>query len=663
MRASEWAGVDAAIGRPRALERVVERIPPRLAWLARALEALDDGRREQINAVARGAATAGFLDISWVLDVVLADPAKLDPTAVRKAAKTAGVDRDADFPFLDLLRSLTAYRAKRPSPPAAALRKACDAAIALKAATDTVTATGRSTYRYHNLEKRLPRAAQVATAAQRVRIGARVDRTWAKQAFGTALVDYDPARWPDLGGATPQAQILRRIAEGTSWNDGHDVVCAWLYARPAVEQRAWLGVLVRHIAKQVAAGRVRGLLGAVEAAAHLASHQRDLADLTVQLTSLEARLSWLQGEATALPELLWKQRSRLAPAEILALAREITNIADIGDPAVEREAYAFVLAHPDTPLAVLNGLLEPFHLDRRALEAALAPCNPTPGRRDLVLALHAAAVGDAPRALLAVPRLVAAGQVEGAAHLAMSAFDAAERLDDRAVAPVIAALTGTDAGPSILAVARLASAVRDRSAIAAAVRRWVNTPGPEPEIRGALIAAAALSGANDVITTLVADEGRRLRTLAPADAERRAIELIAAALDLTDAAIDAPLHEVLAPFDRFLRRNGDDGALQAVQYVRVDHPHAAGMVAWFLRHRDALASRKGWASWFFALLMPFPPEGSPDRAVVDMTAPALIAQLLAQRPRTAADVFDALEDLMEALQRVLAADGDDPIPF
>lgn len=650
MKVHEWAGVDAALGRPRALDRAVERFPPRFAWLARGLAALDDGRREVVLAVARAAEAAGQRDVAAVLDLALADPATIDPTAVRKAARKAGLDVGSGVGFLDLLRSFAVYRTGTTSPPAAALRKASRGALCVEAAIDTFTSSSDRVYRYDALEAVLPRAAQVATAAQALRRGLRIDRAWTATRFSPPLLDLDRERWPDLDVASGgRAAIERRLAGTELWHQGHDAASEWLYQRPPAEARAWLGPLVRGIGEQLRAGRAGGLRGAVHAAAHLAHKQPDLADLAVQLCSLEARLEWLAGSPTVLLEQLWSLRARLAATEVLELARLLLTVEGIEDERISAEITAAVLAHPSTTTPKLVDLIERCDLERRTLEAALAGWAPSPARKDLVLALHAVGDGDSSAALLAVPRLVAAGDLEGVEAVVFLAVDRSDRLQERPLAAAVAALAAA-AGPCVVALARLASAVRDRAPLADAARRWAPTIGPEPAQRGALLALASASGAADVVAAVVLEEGRRLRALASSDADQRAFLVLAAALDLRNAAIDDPLHDAVAALDRFVLRNGEAAALSAIQRVPAEHPHAGGLVAWFLRHQTELGRSDAWRFWLVSRMLPMPPVGNTMRAVFEHTARELAREVLGRRPRSCDELAAGLSDVVQGMK-------------
>lgn len=664
MTAAEWAGVDAALGRPRALERVVERLPPRLGWLARALEALDDGRRDVITTVARGAESAGERDIAAVLDLVLTDPATIHPTAVRKAAQKARLGEGTHVAFLDLLRSLAVYRTGTTAPPAAGLRAACTNAACLQAVIDTLTSTSGKVYQYTGLAVRMPRAAQVMTAAQALRRGAPVGPDWIRSRFTRPLLDLDPTRWPDLGVAGERATIERRLAGTEPWTEAHDDASEWLYNRPPAEGRTWLGALLRRIAEQVRAGHTRGLLGAVHAASHLAHAHPDLADLTVQLSSLEARLSWIEGEHTALLGPLWAQRSRLGPTEVAALARLLLTGEQSEDDEVMEQAAAVLLSQPSTPMGELLDLVDRcVALDRRGLEAALAPSAPTLARKTLILALHAAARRDTSAALHGVPPLVAAGDIDGASEVFVLALERGKGLDPRALGSAAAALATTSGGPAVHALARAIGSMRDLAPLAAAARRWAPTVDARPGPRGELVALAAASGASEVATALVLEEGRRLRTLP--DGDMRAFEFIAAALTAARPRIADPLHGVLAPLDKYVLRSGDAAALKVVTLFPETFPYTEGLVSWFLHHQNELGRQKGWRSWLLSRTVPIPPFGGPMQAMFEATMDGVIVEILSRRPRSSVELAEAITRMFASMRGMLDGldDHGEDVPF
>ena len=372
----KWKRAASTIGRPRALERAANKLPDRLAWLLRGLGALDQGHRSAVREVARQAEAAGQGEVAAVLNVMLAAPDSLDPTAVRKEAKRAGLGAGMPLPFLDLLRLLAAWRSGKRTIKNTALRRYEQHRPMLQALNHALSTSSSANYNWPNLHKLSLHADQVVAAVRQLDTYGHLDVRFIERNYSGDLLRLTPARWPDL---TPGMSLVGAWRKGEGDWPGHFP----LPTDPAVQRRLLSGILIR-MHQQIMDGRLAGLSSPAECVLVLAQ-DLGLHKLRPLLNDLFLRLLWLDTQHVP-PELLDRLLTRArTTAEVTALGALAVELEEL-TPRQLRAAIFWAAARPDADDAaeVLQEILdsvEPAQLPRHTLTKHLCDAGVDAWRR------------------------------------------------------------------------------------------------------------------------------------------------------------------------------------------------------------------------------------------------------------------------------------------
>ncbi len=394
-----WKRAEEAIGRPRALERVAGRLPERLGWLLRGLSALDQGDRSAIADLASQAEVGGQGEIAVILRLVLADPDTLNPTAVRKAAKKAGLGDGMTLPYLDLLRMVACRRAGKRVTKSTAMRALEKQRPLVQGLSHNLATTSDINYAWTSIRRLSMRAEQTLAAMLMLHNGHRLTPRFLAHNFGSDELDLSAERWPDLGrtGSTMDAWIR---GEG-DWPEDPQTD-----GSKETKQRALSGILSR-IHQQITEGRLVGLVGPAQTACAL-SHQLRMMPLQKLCHTLHLKLEWL--ESQQVPDKLLEA--------LLGTRRSIEEVALLGRSAAEVEAFSprtlraailFTARLPDMRRSVeeLESILErvdPAMLPRHTFSRFLLEAEVSQQQRDWMTANYDLVTG---RRDVAVKGLVA----------------------------------------------------------------------------------------------------------------------------------------------------------------------------------------------------------------------------------------------------------------
>ncbi len=659
-----WQRAEAALDRPRAAGRAAEKLPGRLGWLLRALSCLDEGRPEEVEALAAEARAAGQGEIAAVLEVAAIPPDELDPTAVRRAAKKQGLGEGMGLPYLDLLRLYAARLAGARTTKSGALLSAerrRDRAT-LRAVNHMLSTTSDRSYFRTTVRKLSPRAEQVIVCSHFLESYAADGRRFLERNFAQVLLDLSPERYPDLqpGGGDQLAL----------WRTGGPFTLSQqqVMALPVARRRALLSSLLLGLYERTCSGRLADLVNPANAACHIAGtlREHDLQDLA---HTLHLKLEWLDPHLETPAELLEAALERWPEDRALR--------DQIGAEAVEWEEIppkllAPALLHAATlpDLVESSALLESLALDLgpgaaawRGLDRALEADGASPWRRSWARVVQAMAWEECERALGLLPPLVAdapsLGPVIASFQRALSELRPRQqrrRETQHTVAAFLEALAGrAGAGEHDLKVWEpllfrgLGECPWPESGRRVAAALAARDPaGLPPQQQIALLAAAVVAGLPERRDALVTQLGRQLMRTRP--------QAAALALGLTwvGAIYDAGLQsEATAPLERSLLKQ-DAGALGQALAALPETAPIPGAVAWWRAHPqlgplpDALQVRLR-----AELLKPLGPLPPGEAAMMEPLLDQLIDTL------GSGDGPEAAEALLEELMYNLSGE----IPF
>ncbi len=629
---SLWARSEATLGRARAVERAAQALPPRLAGLLRALQALEDGRRDVVEATAADCRAAGCLEAAAVLELVLRDPEGCDPTVLRRDAKRRGEGAQVGFAWLDLYRMAAAWRAGAPTRMAAGLR---DDARARTSVRGVVRLVGKADHappggRHPWVS---PRAQQVVWAADHLLAYGHVQTGCVRHAFGSsARLTFPEERWP-----MPSA-IRAWATSGGPWTEAAEHEAEGYHHRPEKAPGGLLPVLARRVVREIGAGNAGGVMAALDCAVDLALTQSS--PLFRQLAETWCRLSVVRGEVDEALELVWSERRQsLLPAERLHVARQLSSRAGAaaaggwaeGGEAIAHAAVYAALASPEPDGALRCLRRVDVDAARRALPDARGLARPSPVRVQLVRAALRGLEASAPPPYAEARAMAEAG--DRAEALALGAW-LADALHGQAASPAELRewhrLVASLAGPGLSCEAWARLAVREAplpgELVAAAEQACVEAE------------AGALGFALQLAVRLASPQAeavqRRMGRLLRERAEGADDLALGWVIDVYSAPHAHPgFPRAVAPLVAFLAREGAHrlAALVSARHVAGSVDQAA-LIRWLLH--DWSVPRTGEARWrLIRSALELDRMPGPLREAVER-------RVEGRRPRTLSDLLD-----------------------
>ena len=594
-----WQQAESALGDAEAVAAAARTLPPRLAVLLRALDALDAGDPEAVRALADEVAD-DHPQVTAILRLLLS-PASPDLGANTAASNSA-------LPFADLLRMVAAARTGRPAKPSPALQQVAGYRPILLSALHLCADDRTEVYANPLVRVFSPRAEQLQMAARSVQIVGRprMDRIAAFLKAAPALRLSD-ARWPGVDAKPPPGDLVDWASRRAPWTDDHDQRVSDALSASEADRRALLGMILRRIHRDLTLGRITGMARPVRAAVSLAQSLPDEADLTTQVAALQLRVDHFDPEAHApdasllVAQQAWRDAD-LSTADRLALSRLfLSEGRDAVDPANLRAALQHLMAHtPDAEEAGERLLQLAARANPQDVHTGLVAAGAPKPRLRHLLALHAAGTGFLEHALKAIPFLTR----EGAAPAALSQIlrTVAGNLARQESPPDISAaldaalMAMSEAQVPPSAWAPLLASEHTREAARAYVTAILQAPpsSTDPADVAGFLLATSLFGHHTQRRDAVRDLGRTLRNLPGTEADTLALKVVAWLFAWNAAVARDLIADALLPISRFLMRNDGEPATQAAtQLVRggLTGPEQSGAISWFLHEgQDALGS-------------------------------------------------------------------------
>jgi len=591
VKAETWRSAESAIGRPRAVERASSKIDDRLAWLLRAMQALDDGRIGEIQRVAAEATSAGHADVGDLLTLLVAAPDRIDPTRLRREAKARGAGRDvATFPWLDVYRMTAAWRTGEPTPRPSSLAKASRGRAALDNCTRLLgpPAEKRPKKVYHSVT---PRASQVAWALGHLLRGHHLCDDVLQRAFradkALALPD---ARWPDLHGGGLEAWAA---GQGALTRERVDQIFA---IEDLGQLRRVTNQMSPRILELIRSGRAALAIDAVGALSAMwvefAPHAREafqLEALSLRLSAIETAGSTVDNEAL---RLLWLDRERLRPAERVLLAERLLEEPEFGmsdepeDIALVAQAYALLaLAVASPQEALVRCRRAPFSRVARGLQVEANRLDAPAVRVQTVRSGLELYQGGPVRRAIATARELCTTDLPHAVALAETIAWLLPQLPEaRREQARWTELLGLLAGRTLTCEqwSRLLFAGSVPDEVRASVRAACAVCPPDQ--LGHALGAAARAGLPDVVAETTTRIGRELRRLDRASGVERGLDYVTSVF--VGPGLEPAVWEALRPIESFVLRDG--GKAVAVEASRLDlrSPRLPDLMTWLLGARE-----------------------------------------------------------------------------
>lgn len=606
----QWLRAEAATlsGQPES-PAILASLPPSLAWLAKALVAIDAGHIDAITALRQEAHDAQQYDVCALLSALcgqLPDPSSSTPP---------------NGLLSELLNILVARIQKLPEPiPSQTLQEASELRPALRATLKVLSAVeglpGKLT-KDAVLENMLPRAEQVRVASTILIQHGTINPETLVKAFGRALIDLTPSRWPDLYPG-PEALLLW-AADVRPWTSQQQLALKSLVRADEPTRRSVLGALLARINRDLSAGRVAGLQDPTWAAEGLSSTLPDCEALGEQLYTLRLRLQWVEDDAP--PELLaalWVQHNALTKDERLTLARALMETPPENVPqSVIVGCQLFLLAQtPDDDEAAAMLEMGASQAQRSVLSQGLDRMGASPARRTHLLGLHAALNADIPFALASVTALAQEdlGEPAGMVLLRTLSRIPHQKPPHPMLAPEIAPLLletlealserphlrfSLDHWPFVLVHLRALLGSVPESFHALILNNLGPVPSsssPDPRLCAARLLALWVLSPGEASREWMRELGRTLRDLQPESlANDLAFQTIAWFLFWADPTDRDALQALLLPLTRFVLRAGPaTAAATASRAALLGEPQTRGGVQWFFWNRDALGDDPRW---------------------------------------------------------------------
>lgn len=608
---TRWREAEARLGEP------APELPERLQVLLRALDALDRGSVESIDALLPGAPP----DVAALLTLLRAPPDAPPPD-------WSQVPETFELPLQDLLALLDRARTGASAAPTARLDVASRYRPVLHALVRLCTDTRTDVYsnpvlaafsrRVDQLQM-VTRATQITGSVARTRLGVRVD-----------ALRLDPDRWPEITAERVQGDLRFWATTRIPWDDWHDgAVTRLLHEGEAHEgvapsRREALGLLLDRLGRDLRAGRVTGSARPARAAFSLAWALDPASPLVTQLALLQLRTDRYDPEHPGRSPLLllhlWRHRQHLSlPEQALAARALLQDGLGEATPDDVRAAALTAMSHDPDPDRAAEVLLQhaigwrPDPLLRGVADA------PTP-RRVQLAGMHAAAHRAWDPALAAIRRLARESPACVPSMLRVLQPGATEEGLQATWDALLTSAVPLGAWGPVLARDGLRAALRPDH-LAGLRALPASTPSDH---------AARVLLAHPDVRAAVLDLGRHLRTLPAAD--DAAIEVLGWWLTW-DPASPLPAGGG-RPVAAMLLRQGGGPARAAGERVPRGAPWAPGAVAWWLSTGDPAADAPAWRDHLADLLVA--PEGMAE-ALRDATHAADLraARTIAEAARAA----------------------------
>ena len=381
-RWAQWRTAEAAV-ETKGIDAAAETLPPKLAWLLRAIEAARKGDLKAFKELETDA-EVDLLRLS-VVGVASASPGSFDPTKVRATVKRAGL-RNEPFPALDLVRLLTVAINGGKTTPSPALKGRLHERPVLTAAIAGLYPKFAPYRLDDELEERCPRFGPVYIAAL-VRHGVHADFHETIERYAPSIPRFGADEWPDIGvryrdgervthlcrscGAGLNRFLRSPLEEPWTYECADEVADAMNDAGHGPEL---LGKLLNALDDLVRAGRLTAARPIVEACRDLSHHvpNSQRAILRGQLEALDMRIQMLVEAADARTlGIAWKASRTMPQRDRAAVAHRIIKGPQVHWPG-EFEVIAAALGdgfladeRPTTLAQAISGM--PVHLQREAL--------------------------------------------------------------------------------------------------------------------------------------------------------------------------------------------------------------------------------------------------------------------------------------------------------
>ena len=355
-----WRGGEAALGRPRAVNRHAERLPRRLAWLLRALDAVHRGDRKEVGELHERLRKAGMDDMAWILQVVLMRSPERDPTQIRLLAKQEGADRHARLPFLDLLRALAVRAGGRRGARSQKLtqmkrgRPLLEIALELfhppRRTRDRRDGTFDAVLPWNKAAETSSRIREIFTMAWAVQNRMGKVRQVVQDCVGRLRLDWSPEMWPDLNSKGRDSVLQEWLAsDQTEWRKDLTRQIRGMHRRVGEERLgAAIHGLLRKVHDALQGERSYEALPIVLAAQELVERLPRAASLQGPLRILELQLAWVHPHRDMPLECLvsvWNVIQRRPIEEKRVVARLLVgHRCSAGSPTYRRQAVGFLIA-------------------------------------------------------------------------------------------------------------------------------------------------------------------------------------------------------------------------------------------------------------------------------------------------------------------------------
>jgi hypothetical protein len=618
----DWLAAERAIGDAGAVAEAAAALDPTSAALLRAMEALDAGDADAVEALATELRT-DHPDIAAVLDVALAPRTGVDPALNRSAPETV------ELPLPDLLAVFAEARVGRPSRPSARLAEEAGYRPVLHAVFTLMTDDRSEVYANPFLRHLLPRADQLvlASRAQQMLGHTAVDRL--RHFLGDLAIRLEPPRWPRVVETKTPGDVDWWARTRSPWTADHDATVDTLLEADEPTRLAAVGTILRRVARDLPHGRLANLSRPVRAAVSLVWKTEAPSALKAQLLSLQMRTDHFdpEVETSSVPLLLgvWGARDELSPRARAVVAEALLDAprGELPDEALGEVAMAAMAQTPTSEragelLLELAARLPPDVLIQ-GLEDAAADAH----RQRHLAALHAASAGFAPISLRAIaplldrpgtaPDEVAVSQVLRTVTGTLSRREELPEGTEAAFATAMTALAaaGVSARPwgPVAAVPRWADAVSPRAREVALAR--TNPISLDPEETAASLCVLGAWGGDDALREGVRRLGRRLRQLEPPDAEDLALQTLGWVYAWNAEGGREATSGRLKPLSMYLLRKGGASAASASARLTPGVPATAGVLDWYLQEGQQVTRAGAWRRLLRGLLA-VPPDLADD---------------------------------------------------
>lgn len=606
MSLDAWKHAESCVGDPDAIPAAAKTLAPKPAAILRAMEALDRGDTEQIRALADALRTE-HADVAAVLDVAIAPRGGAEPSLWRDAPETV------ELPLPDLLEVFAAAREGLPVRPSPRLTEEAGYRPVLHAVFTLLTDDRSELYANPIVRTLMPRASELMLAARAQQMLGHTAEDRLRQWMGDLTLKLLPDRWPKITDERDPGDLDWWSRSRAPWTAHHDATVSELLAGPETTRQAALGTILRRVRRDLPHGRLGRMARPVRAAVSLAWCSEVPDELKVQLGVLQLRVDHFDPEVQTSPMplllSLWSQSLEDAARVVVAEALLEAPRAEL-PAAVLAEASLRAVARTQTSEAAGEYLLDLCaRLPPQRLIDGLAEHGAPPHRARHIAALHAASAGFATVALSAIPALLdrtRGGRPdpdEVAVHqIARTVTGTLSRREDLP-AKAMDAVTETGAslalhrcsavpwGPFV-ATPRWAEAITPRDRDVALKR--VRASSTDPAELAASLLIAARWGDAEVMSSSIRSTGRRLRQMAPPDAEDLVLHALGWVYAWNGDEARSLTRTHLRPLSRFLLRKGGAPASAASARLPTTGPTLAGALDWYFFEAQDVTDAGAW---------------------------------------------------------------------